>query len=151
MTNKISSFRGKNYFLSNFYPCMVELDGQLYPSVEHAFQAAKTLDRDERTKFQVIDSPAMAKHLGRHIGLRDDWENVKLDIMYHLVYDKFTRTDPFPNQHDLQVKLLSTGDTYIEEGNRHEDRFWGTVNGVGQNNLGKIIMKVRDEIHEDTN
>lgn len=150
MTEKISTFRGKNAFLSNFYPCMVEFDGDLYPSVENAFQAAKTLDKNDRMNFQVIDSPALAKHLGKHVKLRDDWEQVKLDIMHHLVYDKFTRCHPFESQHQLQERLLDTGDAYLEEGNNHGDKFWGTVNGAGANHLGKILMSVRDEIRENS-
>jgi predicted NAD-dependent protein-ADP-ribosyltransferase YbiA (DUF1768 family) len=47
---------------------------------------------------------------------------------------------------ELKEKLLSTGDVYIEEGNSFGDTDWGTVNGVGQNNLGKILMSIREDI-----
>lgn len=148
MVEKIDGFRGKYYFLDNFYPCMVELDGMLYPSVEHAFQAAKTLDMNERKHFQVMNDADVAKYYGQRVKLRPDWDDVKVDVMHNLVYDKFTRTYPFKSQSNLKAKLLSTGDAYLEEGNHHGDKFWGTVKGIGQNNLGKTLMRVRDEIKD---
>lgn len=63
----IRSFTGRYGFLSNFYPCKVEFEGAVYPSVEHAFQAAKTLDPDERIKFQSDVKPATAKAWGRKL------------------------------------------------------------------------------------
>lgn len=140
---KINSFRGKYFFLSNFYPCMVEFEGLLYPSVEHAFQAAKTFDIEKRKGFQVCPTPADAKSFGKCVDLRHDWESVKIDIMLQLVRDKFTR-----NKSDINLKqlLIDTADAFIEEGNKHGDKFWGTVSGVGRNELGKILMKVRSEI-----
>ena len=42
--------------------------------------------------------------------------------------------------------LLATGDRYIEETNTWGDTFWGVCNGKGENNLGKIIMKIRDTL-----
>jgi predicted NAD-dependent protein-ADP-ribosyltransferase YbiA (DUF1768 family) len=47
----ISSFTGEYRFLSNFYPCVVHLDEEVYPSVEHAYQAAKTVNPEERKPF----------------------------------------------------------------------------------------------------
>lgn len=152
-TDRITRFRGQYYFLSNFYPCFVELDGDLYPSVEHAFQAAKTTDKDVRAKFQVMDGPDTAKYYGRHLDevkpgvtLRKDWEQVKDEVMYQLLKDKFTRTEPFESQGDLRRALVATGNKYIEEGNAHGDRYWGTVDGEGKNMLGKLLMKVREEV-----
>lgn len=139
----INSFRGKYSFLSNFYPCTVELDGMLYPSVEHAFQAAKTFDIEKRKGFQVCPTPADAKSFGRQVDLRSDWESVKIDIMLQLVRSKFIRNR---SDVDLSQLLVDTGDAYIEEDNNHKDQFWGTVNGVGRNELGKILMQVRSEI-----
>lgn len=142
MANKISSFRGPNYFLSNFYPSFVEFEGLRYPAVEDAFQAAKTLDKNERIQFTIMPSPADAKRAGRHLKLRPDWEEVKIDIMYQIVKSKFSI--PY-----LKSELLATGSAELEEGNTHGDRFWGTVAGEGRNELGKILMKVRDELKEE--
>ncbi|MBR2742423.1 MAG: NADAR family protein [Clostridia bacterium] len=144
MAKAIKSFRGKNAFLSNFYPCLVEYEGMIFPSVEHAFQAAKTLDMQKRITFQVCPTPKEAKACGRKLKLRPDWEEIKIDVMRTLVRDKFTRNRSF--QTDLTKLLLDTDDAYLEEGNNHGDRFWGTVKGEGRNELGKILMEVRDEL-----
>ena len=72
--------------------------------------------------------------------LRHDWEKVKFDIMYEICKAKFSQNA------ELKDKLLATGDEYLEEGNTWGDRIWGTVNGKGQNNLGKILMRVREEL-----
>lgn len=82
-------------------------------------------------------NPSEAKHAGRRVTLRKDWEDVKIDIMCDIVEAKF-RQNP-----DLAKKLLTTGDMYLEEGNTWGDRTWGTVNGQGANNLGRILMEIR--------
>lgn len=84
--------------------------------------------------------PSSAKRKGRHVQLRHDWEKVKFDIMYEICKAKFSQNA------ELKDKLLATGDEYLEEGNTWGDRIWGTVNGKGQNNLGKILMRVREEL-----
>lgn len=145
----ISSFTGKYKFLRTDYPCMVELDGLLYPSAEHAFQAAKTLDDNHRRNFQVMNGADTARYFGRRVKLRDDWEDVKVDIMERIMLDKFTRSDPFPSQAELRCKLLDTGDARIEYANKRGDMFWGTVNGEGDNVLGKILMDVREKLREE--
>ena len=145
-SKKISSFRGKYEFLSNFYPCFVHYEGVEYPTVEHAFQAAKVLDTDSRVTMSVCPSAKEAKACGRRLPLRKDWEQVKISVMKAIVKDKFTRNISVV---DIQKLLLDTGDAYLEEGNSHGDRFWGTVKGEGQNWLGKILMEVRDEIREE--
>lgn len=138
MENKITSFRGKFDFLSNFYPCFVAYEGQEYGSAERAFQAAKTLNVDERKQFVLCATNVEAKKRGRHVKLRPDWERVKYDVMYDILKSKFSNSY-------LKQKLLDTGDAYLEEGNNHGDKIWGTVKGEGQNNLGKILMKIREE------
>ena len=85
-------------------------------------------------------SPSEAKRLGRRVSLRRDWEDVKVSIMEEVVRAKFTQNA------ELADKLLATGDAHLEEGNTWGDRVWGTVNGIGANQLGIILMKIRDEI-----
>ena len=135
----INSFRGKYYFLSNFFEAPVVYDGIAYKNNEAAFQAAKVLDSDIRKQFATLD-PSSAKRKGRHVTLRGDWEKVKYDIMYEICLAKFSQNE------DLKAKLLATGDEYLEEGNTWGDRIWGTVNGVGENHLGKTLMRVREEL-----
>lgn len=143
MVDKIDKFDGKYAFLSNFYPCDVFSveDMLIYPSVEHAFQAAKVKDVETKRAFQVAPSPAAAKRLGKQVPLRDDWEDIKLDVMYNLVWSKFV------NNSELRYKLISTDDAELVEGNTWGDTFWGVCKGTGNNHLGEILMNVRDELH----
>jgi ribA/ribD-fused uncharacterized protein len=135
----VNSFRGKYAFLSNFYNCNVVWEGKDYKNSEAAFQAGKSTNPFVRDVFRSM-SGSQAKRHGRIINLRPDWEEVKLDIMYQVCYAKFTQNP------ELKLKLLATGDKYLEEGNTWGDKFWGAVNGVGKNNLGKILMRIRDEL-----
>ena len=134
----INSFRDEYFFLSNFYPVEIKLDGIVYPNAEAAFQAQKTLDVEERRKFSMLKNPVQAKRLGRKVKLRDDWEEVKLDIMTEVVAQKFLQ-----HPHLIEM-LLQTGDEELIEGNKWGDRFWGVCKGKGENHLGKILMKIRD-------
>ena len=139
----IDSFSGKYKWLSNFYPCFVELDGTTYPSVEHAYQAAKTLDLEERAVFLLNGTTAaMAKKLGKAVTVRTDWDAVKISIMRNLIQQKFT-------QHvDLAIQLLDTQNEEIVEGNWWNDRFWGVCRGQGENHLGKLIMEIRTQLQQ---
>lgn len=132
----INKFRGANRFLSNFYETSVEWEGLIYPSSEAAFQAAKTLDQEDRKRFQTM-TPVEAKREGYKVTLRDDWEDIKLHVMYEVVLAKFSQNE------FLKQKLIATGREWLEEGNTCGDRTWGTVNGVGQNLLGHVLMTVR--------
>ncbi|MEZ0230956.1 MAG: NADAR family protein [Planctomycetota bacterium] len=139
-TDPIGSFTEEHAFLSNFHYSVVHWDGREYPTVEHAFQAAKTSDEDERRLVREASSPAQAKKLGKKVTLRSDWETVKIDIMEQLVREKFTKHAA------LRAALLETGERELIEGNTWGDRFWGKVRGAGKNHLGKILMRVREEL-----
>ena len=136
---KIDNFKGEYFFLSNFYPTKIKYNGIQYLNNEAAFQAQKCTTMEDRIKFSYLN-PSDAKKLGRRIILRNDWESVKISIMREIVFEKFKQ-----NPH-LTEKLLDTGNIYLEEGNNWGDRIWGTVNGVGRNELGKILMEVREKI-----
>lgn len=135
----IKGFFGDYRWLSNFWPAPVKLDGHVYPTVEHAYQAAKVANIFARDAFKLAKTPAEAKKLGRYVDLRDGWEFLKLSYMELLIWRKFQIPD-------LQAKLLATGDAYLEETNTWGDVFWGVCNGFGENHLGKIIMGVRSEL-----
>ena len=139
--NKIDSFRDRYSFLSNFYEKPVEYNGLVYNNNEAAFQAQKSMDMSERLVFTDMNAPSAKKH-GRKIRLRNDWEQVKNTIMYEICLEKFKQNP------DLRQKLLDTGNAHLEEDNCWGDREWGTVNGVGKNKLGKILMRVRSELKE---
>ena len=142
----ITSFQGPYRFLSNFYLVDVVLDYDCYESVEHAFQAAKTTNMGIRYEIKIAPTPGAAKRFGRHVGLRDDWEKIKTDIMTDLVRQKF-------KHEELARKLLATGHAELIEGNDWDDRVWGCelVNGrwLGENRLGKILMKIRTELQRE--
>jgi hypothetical protein len=135
--NNIKGFFGDFRYLSNFEECEVYFEGVLYPSTEAAYQAAKSLNPEIRKKF--LGLPAnQTKKLGREIKIREDWEDVKYDVMSSIVFDKFYR-----HLH-LRKLLLETGDKYIEETNHWKDVYWGVCNGEGKNNLGKILIAIRE-------
>ena len=139
MSKDIRWFKGEYDFLSNFYQAPVTYDGITYDSSECAFQAQKTLDNEVRKTFQHM-TPAASKKAGRRVQLRDKWDDIKGVIMLDIVRQKFL-------QHpDLAEKLLATGDGYLEEGNNWGDRYFGVVNGVGENVLGCSLMIVREEL-----
>ena len=137
----IDSFRGKYYFLSNFFPAEVTYNGLTYQNNEAAFQAQKTYSKEERIEFTTLE-PRDAKRRGRRVRLRRDWEQVKDRIMEEIVRAKSSQNE------ELKEQLLATGDAQLVEGNRWNDRYWGVDirSGVGENHLGKILMKVRSEL-----
>lgn len=145
----VDSFRGAYDFLSNFHLAPVVLCGWTFPSVEHAFQAAKCANPQAGwpafTDPQL--SPAGAKTRGRAVPIRGDWEQVKVGFMRALVFDKFARHPA------LRERLAATAPAYLIEGNSWHDNAWGDCRcgrpacaGRGQNMLGRILMEVRYEL-----
>lgn len=135
----IVSFRGEYSFLSNFFNTPVVWEGLVFGSVEAAFQAAKCKNEQDRRRFIGI-APNEAKKLGRHVQLRDDWEEVKVNIMYKLVFQKFAYNS------NLAEKLCKTGGMLFE-GNTWGDSFWGVDTKCGGRNvLGHILTDVRETL-----
>ncbi len=139
----IDKFAGKYRWLSNFWGAEVQYDGVAYPTTEHAFQAAKTENLGQRRHVRKASGPQEAKRLGRQVTLRPEWESMKDEVMLDLNRQKFR--DP-----ELRAKLLATGDATLVEGNYWNDTYWGVCRGKGKNRLGKILMRVRDEIRQET-
>ena len=141
---KIDSFSGEYEFLSNFFPSVIcDPDGITYPTVEHYFQAMKTVHLSERKEIAAAPTPGKAKRMGRRVFLRSDWEGIKIEVMRQGLKQKFA-------DKELRDKLLATGDAILIEGNWWHDTFWGVCDGKGENNLGKLLMEVRTEmIKED--
>lgn len=153
----ITRFSGSRAVLSNFYPSPVYFDGVLYPTVEHAYQATKTMNPAERCQVRDAPTPGRAKALGRRVTLRPDWDEMKINVMRELLREKFL----FNRRRGLA--LLSTGDAELIEGNTWGDKFWGAVwsehhsivakdnlpgRWVGENHLGKLLMEIRRELVE---
>lgn len=142
MGNVIREFQGEYRWLSNFYPASVTYMGIYFTTAEHAYQAAKCAKKEDAYIIADLPSPADAKRKGKRVTMRDDWEDVKDDIMYDIVYLKFA------SHPTLTKKLLDTGDDTLMEGNYWNDTYWGVDkrSGRGQNKLGKILMRVREEL-----
>lgn len=144
----IGPFREDYWFLSNFHPAQVVYEGDPYPTVEHAFQAAKTLDAAERLQVREAKTPGSARYRGKRVRLRPDWESVKIFILEDLVRQKFE--DP-----DLRARLLATGTEELVEVNTWRDRFWGkcldkrTGELTGLSHLGRILMRLRERMRRE--
>lgn len=144
----IDTFRGPHFFLSNFFPHLMILPdadvlafaaGRHAPTVEHGFQAAKALNAIDAERTLRAPSPGAAKRQGRDIRCRSDWLAVRIRVMELLLRTKFS--DP-----ELRERLRATAPAALVEGNTWGDAFWGVCNGRGENLLGKLLMKVRDEL-----
>jgi ribA/ribD-fused uncharacterized protein len=135
----ISSFKGAFSFLSNFYPCHIRFEGRDYPSVEHAYQAAKTQDDDQRATIAIASTAGVAKQLGKKVTLRPGWEGLKLAVMREFLEQKFASGT------ELCRLLRDTGKAELVEGNWWGDTYWGVCEGRGENHLGRLLMDIRDK------
>jgi ribA/ribD-fused uncharacterized protein len=144
----INSFSNQYEFMSNFYNAPVTYEGLTYRNNEAAFQAHKLANKEERKKYCEY-SPSKAKFEGRNCNLRKDWENIKYQVMYDIVKAKFSQNE------NLRQMLLDTNNEELIEGNWWHDNCWGDCycerckDIKGQNNLGKILMKVREELRNE--
>ena len=139
---RIDRFRGEHAFLSNFHRATFRWRGRDWPTAEAAFAASKTLDERERERIRTAPSPGHAKRLGRRVKLRPDWEPIKNDVMRSLLEAKFAVPE-------LRDALLTTGDAELVEGNTWGDAYWGVCNGRGRNQLGRTLMRIRDDIRRN--
>ena len=144
----INKFDGEYAFLSNFYDVSVVYNGITYKNTEAAFQAQKTTSISKRLEFANFTA-SQSKKEGRKLALRQDWEEVKEQVMYEICLAKFTQNE------DLKMKLLSTDGHHLIEGNYWHDNTWGNCtcekckNIVGENKLGKILMQIREELKNE--
>ncbi len=138
MTDPITDFRGDYRWLSNFHRCEIHFEHLIYPSTEHAYQAAKTLDPETRMLFTDLSMTCRdAKRAGGALELRPDWETVKDKVMRAVCFDKFAR------HLGLRDMLIGTGDAELIEENQWGDTYWGVCRGEGQNRLGVTLMDIR--------
>ena len=144
----IDKFDGDFAFLSNFYDAPVVYDGITYKNTEAAFQAQKTSSIPKRLEFANFTA-SQSKKEGRKLALRQDWEEVKGQVMYEICLAKFTQNE------ELKMKLLSTDGRHLIEGNHWHDNTWGNCTCEkcrsiqGQNRLGVILMKIREELKNE--
>lgn len=137
----IKEFKNQYFFLSNFYEYPIYYNKLVFCNAEAAFQAQKAINEKDQYKFINLNA-SQARKLGKTIQLRKDWEEIKDNVMYEIVKRKFTINK------ELQQKLLETKEEELIEGNWWHDTYWGvdSKTGIGQNKLGKILMKVREEV-----
>jgi len=135
----IDHFHGEYRFLSNFFAAPVAMYGLLYPTTEHAFQAAKSLDPNERERIRLTKTPGQAKRMGRSVTLRPDWNEFRLIAMRELLRRKFAI--PYLREH-----LVATHPQTLVEGNTWGDRFWGVCDRKGENHLGRLLVEIREEL-----
>ena len=131
------------YELSNFSPHGFQIDGDYWPTVEHFFQAQKFPDHPEyQQQIRRTEKPAKAKSLGRSrtIPIRNDWDQIKEDVMRRALRAKFT------THGKLRRLLLETGSRELVE-QASSDYYWGCGrSGTGQNRLGVLLMELREEL-----
>lgn len=146
----INDFRGRWAFLSNFYPATVQWEGIVYPSAEHAYNAAKTTDIGWRHAIAAAHSPRLAKKLGRRAVLRPNWDN----RLRYLAMSQIVRAKFCANLARVDA-LLSTGTAVLVEGNVWHDQVWGDCYcgrpkclPPGDNNLGLTLMRLRNQLLE---
>lgn len=136
--------KGKYGFLSNFYSAPMTIDGKVYETNEHFFQSQKFVGKPEEDYIIALPTPGDTAKEGkrRDFPLRSDWENIKEDVMLKGLTAKF-------EQHPvLRQKLLETKGLALRETSPY-DKYWGTGRDMkGQNRLGVLLEKVRDEMIE---
>lgn len=148
----IKEFKGKHYFLSNSSNSRIEYDGYIYLNAEAAFQAQKNSSSTYKYLMQFQDANTAIKE-GTKVKLRLDWEQIKDKIMYNIIKAKFIQNK------DLQIKLLETNDKKLLDINDYHDNYWSkctcercirtTTNNT--NNLGEILMQIRNELKKEKN
>jgi len=132
------------YEFTNFYPAPITLEGKLWPTSEHYFQAQKFVSTPYMEIIRKLSTPREAFQMAREPSVsqwkRKDWEDVKDDVMLKALRCKFT-------QHtDLGKKLVETHDKCLVE-HTANDSYWADGgDGSGQNKLGKLLMQVRSEL-----
>lgn len=130
-------------WLSNFYRSPVEIDGIIYPTIEHYFQSMKMVHASDRELVRTSSTPSLAAKEGRSRPMRPDWDQIKIQVMERALMAKFTQ---HPRLKDL---LLATGDAILIE-HTDKDRFWADGgDGRGQNQLGLALMRVRDRLRNE--
>lgn len=132
-------------WLSNMSLAWFNLDGIYWKSVEHFYQAAKFLDTFQRDAIRSADTPMEAMKIGRKSKspIRPDWDEIRCEVMVRAVRAKFSQN------YDLRAQLLKTGDRELIENTNNS--FWGRgADGSGENKLGKILMKLRNDLRVET-
>lgn len=142
MSIKFYSTTGEYGCFSNFSHHSVKMNGKIWKTSEHYFQAQKFAGTPLEEKIRKCGRAMDAANMGRNRKnpLRKDWESVKDNVMREVVYAKFSQNEY------LKKILIDTGNEELIE-HTENDKYWGDGgNGKGKNMLGIILMEVRDRI-----
>lgn len=131
-----------NWF-SNMNISPITINDITYPSVENYYQAMKSTDKVVHLSFSLI-SPKKSKQEGRRLKIRDNWEMLKENYMMIGLREKFKKPE-------YRLMLLQTNNEPIIEWNNWHDKEWGVCifENRGNNKLGKLLMKLREEIRSE--
>lgn len=141
----IYGFFGPFRFLSNFHVVDIPYKGLVYPSTEAAYMSAKTTDSSIHKLLTQARNPSDARKIGKTLVLREGWDDMRLEAMEEVNRIKYSQTDYFDSM-ELRDMLKATAPAVLVEANWWNDTFWGECNGIGENNLGKTLMRIRDEL-----
>ena len=142
--NEVIGFYPREFYpLDNFSSFKVEVDGYLYASLEEAFQSSLFLpdypDISERIKKSHSAHEAQ-KIMFENIDKVKYSNKEQVKIMEKLLKLKVDQ-NPY-----VKKKLLETKDYTIVEDSPKDD-FWGWgPNRDGNNELGKLWMKIREDL-----
>ena len=149
---RIVGFKKYFSFMKLEYQVPVYFEGGLYPSALHAYYAAKSQEQTVRKRFQRMPMLKDMRELARTLIEPEDWKLRRLGIMEIINRDKFRRNK------ELKDKLLTTMErelindiTFELESGEVLDYmtdFWGVINNQGQNQLGRILEKIRRDCRE---
>lgn len=139
MEDKVTKFRGDYGFLSMLYECKIPWLDLDFDCLETALIASMTFDRDIQELLATMEV-LQAKKLAKVLDVRDDWDDIKIDVARRLSEVKFT------NNRNMYSRLMATGNMELIEGNDFYETFWGVCDGEGCNEYGKILMQVRRDL-----
>jgi len=140
----IYGFFGPFRFLSNFHVVSIPYEGLVYPSTEAAYMSGKTHNQLTKKALANTKTPSEAKRIGRALELREDWYDIRIQVMEEVNTIKYCQDTKESKQ--LREMLKATAPAVLVEANWWKDTFWGECNGVGENNLGKVLMRIRDTL-----
>ena len=140
----IYGFQGKFRWLSNMWPVEIEINGIKFMSSENAYQASKYSGQMDTIKklalMPALETKTFVKDKILNPWTTVDFDNKKLGYMKLFLKKKFENPT-------LRQKLINTGSVHIEETNTWNDTYWGCCpQSVGENNLGKLLMEIRQEL-----
>lgn len=124
--------------LNNYYNAEFDVNGRVYNTVEHYYQAHKFTNIEDFERIMRTSTPAEAQMLAHEIGYdRENWSRVKDEVMWTALNAKFRQNE------ELKRVLVGTGDKRLVEDSL-SDRYWGGVLEGSLNKLGEMLMKLRE-------